>query len=197
MSKVIGSTAPGLLIAPPPLTDPNFDRTVVLVAIHNDEGALGFVVNRVAPITLGELLTKAGYGEAHHDRPGPVYLGGPVQRSSGWVLRVDPGTAGDGVIRIDDRLRVSSSRADLDTLVRELEERAPDAPDPMRRMVFLGYSGWAPGQLDAELAAGAWLPVPLDEDIVFDPEVDRKWERAYAKLGLSPASAMWTKGGEA
>jgi putative transcriptional regulator len=196
MATVIGSAAPGLLIAPPPLTDPNFDRTVVLMAIHNEDGALGFVVNRAAPMTLGALLVHAGYGEARAQLSGPVYVGGPVQPGSGWVLRIDPDSAaGDGVIRVDDRIRVSSSRGDLDALVRELESRAPGAPDPKRRMVLLGYSGWAPGQLDGEIAAGAWLPVPLDEDIVFDPDVEHKWERAYRKLGLSPAGWMGTRGG--
>ena len=195
MATVLGSTAPGLLIAPPPLTDPNFDRTVVLMAIHNDDGALGFVVNRAAPLTIGDLLVHAGYREELRRHRGPVYLGGPVQPSSGWVLRIDPdAAAGDGVIRVDDRIRVSSSRADLDALVRLLEA---DVTDPLRRMVLLGYSGWAPGQLDGELAAGAWLPVPLDEDIVFDPDVDAKWEKAYAKLGLSPASFMRPRGGGA
>ncbi len=197
MATVIGSAAPGLLIAPPPLSDPNFDRTVVLVAIHNDDGALGFVVNRAAPITLGELLVHAGYGDGYRHHADTVYLGGPVQPSSGWVLRIDPerGEPGDGVIRVDDRIRVSSSRADLDELVRALGARAPGAADPLRRMMLLGYSGWGPGQLDGEIAAGAWLPVPLDEEIVFDPEVERKWERAYAKLGLSPASLMGMRGG--
>src|SRR3954468_1531914 len=83
MANVLGALAPGMLIAAPPLGDPNFDRTVVLLAVHGAEGALGFVVNRKAPMTLGELLVLAGYGDAGVTDDSPVYLGGPVQPSSG------------------------------------------------------------------------------------------------------------------
>ena len=78
MANVLGSLAPGMLIAAPPLGDPNFDRTVVLLAIHGAEGALGFVVNRPAPMRLGELLVLAGYGDAGIADDTPVYVGGPV-----------------------------------------------------------------------------------------------------------------------
>jgi putative transcriptional regulator len=197
-TTVYGTVAPGLLVAPPPLADPNFDRTVVLMAVHNEEGALGFVINRAAPLGLGELLAHAGYGERMKRHRGPVYLGGPVQPSSGWVLRIDTRPSVEdraGVIRIGDRICVSSSREDLAELVHDLETGRPGETDLHRRMVLLGYSGWAAKQLDGELAAGAWLPVPLDEDIVFDPDVERKWERAYARLGLSPAGMFNMRGG--
>jgi putative transcriptional regulator len=197
MATVIGSVAPGLLIAPPTLGDPNFDRTVVLVALHDEGGALGFVVNRLAPIGLGELLGHAGYGEERRRHQGPVYHGGPVQPSSGWVLRADAAPPREGEIEVGDAVRVSSSLAALSDFVADLEARSPGAPDPERRMILLGYSGWGPGQLDAELAAGAWLPVGLDVEIVFDPEVDHKWERAYARLGLSLVGSMMRGGGEA
>jgi putative transcriptional regulator len=188
----LGTLAPGLLIAPPPLTDPNFDRTVVMLAVHNDGGALGFVVNRAAPITLGDLLGYAGYGEAHKGNRSAVLYGGPVQPSSGWIIAADPEMdVADGVIGVDERIRVTSSRAAFDHLVKELDAGAPAA----RRLVLLGYSGWAPGQLEGEIAAGAWLPVPLYEDIVFDPDLDGKWDKAYAKLGLTPGSVINMRGG--
>src|SRR5262245_5376348 len=91
------SLAPGFLIASPPLGDPNFDRTVVLLALHNEDGALGFVVNRVAPLSLGELLEQAGY-KSGHDDGSAVWLGGPVQPQSGWVVVDDPTlSTSDGV----------------------------------------------------------------------------------------------------
>src|SRR5215468_7895273 len=100
MPGVLGSAAPGLLIAPPPLSDPNFDRTVVLVALHDEQGALGFVVNRLAPLRLGELLGYAGFPEAARRHQQPVYIGGPVQPGSGWVLRFDDGPVGDAEIAV-------------------------------------------------------------------------------------------------
>lgn len=183
--------APGFLIASPPLGDPNFDRTVVLLAIHGENGALGFVVNRKAPLTLGELLSFAGYGNGKDADSSPVFVGGPVQPSSGWILGVDldAGSSGE-VIPVGDRIRITSSRDAFDALARDMQSRPAGSPDPHRRFVMLGYSGWAPGQLEGEVAAGAWLPVPLDEGILFDAPVDDRWEKAYALLGLTPAVGM-------
>jgi putative transcriptional regulator len=197
MAKSLGILAPGFLIASPPLGDPNFDRTVVLLAIHGDTGALGFVVNRAAPLNLGELLKVAGYGEQGAGNASSVYVGGPVQPSSGWILCVDPSLTSEdnGVIVVDDRIRVTSSRSAFDALARDVESQAPGAVDPLRRQVILGYSGWGAGQLEAEIAAGAWLPVPLDEGVLFDVDMEQRWERAYALLGIQPASMMSMRGG--
>lgn len=187
----LSTLAPGFLIASPPLGDPNFDRTVVLLALHGDAGALGFVVNREAPMDLGELLQLAGYEDELAPKSS-IFVGGPVQPSSGWILCVDPSmpTAPEGVLAIGDRVRVTSSRSAFDDLVGDLKQRGPDTPDPKRRIVLLGYSGWGPGQLEGEIAAGAWLPVPFDESILFDVPPEDRWERAYALLGLSPAHMM-------
>ncbi|WP_437777103.1 YqgE/AlgH family protein [Sorangium sp. So ce1097] len=190
MNSEASVLAPGFLIASPPLGDPNFDKTVVLLAVHSEGGALGFVVNRPAPMTLGELLSFAGYGSDLKD-PAPVYLGGPVQPSSGWILCLDPalGAEESGVIPVGSRVRVTSSRGAFDALAADAV-RGAVAADPRRRTVLLGYSGWGPGQLEREIAAGAWLPVPLDERILFDVAADRRWERAYGLLGLSPIEVM-------
>ena len=187
--------APGLLIASPPLGDPNFDRTVILLAIHNEHGALGFVINRVAPLQLGELLGLAGYGEGLGEIRGSVYVGGPVEPSSGWVLGPrDLLEAGsdvdeDGVIEVGDRLVVSSSRKVFDAIARRAREDQASATDS-RLIVLLGYSGWGPGQLEGEIAQGAWLPAPIHEHILFDTDADARWERTYAALGLSSLGAI-------
>jgi putative transcriptional regulator len=195
MRNALGVLAPGLLIAAPPLGDPNFDRTVVLLALHGDEGALGFVVNRPGALTLGELIARAGYADAEITDDSPVYVGGPVQPGSGWIVSLDPALRAEegSVIAVGERIRVSSSRDAFDQLVRDAElrhHRGPDRADPKRRIVLLGYSGWGPGQLEAEIAAGAWLPVPLDEGVIFDVATTEKWERAYGLLGLTPAGMM-------
>jgi putative transcriptional regulator len=181
------SLAPGFLIASPPLGDPNFDRTVVLLAIHNEDGALGFVVNRVAPLSVGELLDQAGYGEGHDD-PSPVWLGGPVQPQSGWIVIDDASLPpSDGVIEVGARVRVSSSREIFDQLAHDVERRRVVARP---RLVLLGYSGWASQQLEGEIGRGAWLPTPLDESILFDVEPEKRWEAAYALVGLTPSHVM-------
>ena len=193
MSVTSKSLAPGFLLASPPLGDPNFDRTVVLLAIHGDGGALGFVVNRAAPLSLGELLGFAGYGNGNGKTAdtSPVYVGGPVQPSSGWIVGLDLETTAESeIIPVGDRVRITSSRDAFDALARDVENRVVGEPDPKRRMVMLGYSGWAPGQLEGEIATGAWLPVPMDEGILFDVAIAERWERAYALLGVSPAFGM-------
>lgn len=188
------SLAPGLLIASPPLGDPNFDRTVVLLALHNDDGALGFVVNRTAPLTLGELLEHAGYEPGRED-PTRIWVGGPVQPQSAWVLFDDPEVEpGESVIEVGKRLRVSSAREHFDRLAADAAARPAGSFDDARRMVMLGYSGWAPEQLEGEIARGAWLPVDLDEAILFDVDPEDRWEKAYALLGLTPADVMSMRG---
>lgn len=190
MSSKASVLAPGFLIASPPLGDPNFDKTVVLLAVHGESGALGFVVNRPAPMTLGELLSFAGYGSEVKD-PAPVYLGGPVQPSSGWILCLDPALepTDAGVIPVGSRVRVTSSRSAFDALAADAV-RGAMAPDLRRRTVLLGYSGWGPGQLEREIAAGAWLPTPMDEGVLFDVAAEQRWEQAYALLGLTPIEMM-------
>jgi putative transcriptional regulator len=190
MSSGASVLAPGFLIASPPLGDPNFDRTVILLAVHSESGALGFVVNRRAPMKLGELLSFAGYGSDVRD-PAPVYLGGPVQPSSGWILCLDPELKPEdaGVIPVGDRVRVTSSRSAFDALAADAV-RGATAPDPRRRTVLLGYSGWGPGQLEREIATGVWLPTPMDEGVLFDVAAEHRWERAYALLGLSPIEML-------
>jgi putative transcriptional regulator len=143
-------------------------------------------------MTMGELLSFAGYGNAGPKDASPVYLGGPVQPSSGWILCVDPSLRSEesGVIAVGDRVRITSSRGAFDALARDAAVRGPGQPDPKRRMVLLGYSGWGPGQLEGEIAAGAWLPVPLDESVLFDVALPQRWERAYALLGLTPAGMI-------
>lgn len=180
------SLAPGFLIASPPLGDPNFDRTVVLLAVHNADGALGFVINRPSPVSVEHLLLQAGY-DAVKSRD-LVWLGGPVQPESGWIICDDAALEGEDILEVGDRIRVSSSRAGFDALADRLRDDL--TPAKSNELVVLGYSGWGPAQLEGEVARGAWLPTPLDVDIVFAVDADKRWERAYALLGLNPGHLM-------
>ncbi len=186
--------APGFLIASPPLGDPNFERTVVMLVLHGSQGALGFVVNRVAPLSLGDVLGFAGYGPRAGAAHGKVFVGGPVEPGSGWVLgpRSDGEVRPEGALAVSSRLWISSSRDAFDDLARDLEAPEPGvlAHGLGRRMVFLGYSGWGPGQLEGEIAGGSWLPTPFDETVLFDVSNERKWESAHALIGVSPAMGI-------
>jgi len=186
---VDASLAPGFLIASPPLGDPNFERTVVLLGLHGPSGALGFVINRVAPLKLGDVMGLAGYGPTPSAAAGAVLVGGPVEPGSGWVLSGDASPASDvpGAIELSTDVSISSSRSVFDALARDLE--TPPATLG-KRLIILGYSGWGPGQLEGEIAHGSWLPAPFDAKVLFDVDVGQRWEAAFALLGVSPAMSM-------
>lgn len=190
---------PGLLLAAPRLGDPNFERTVVLLGLHHDEeGSLGWTMNgpiieRASTIIratglvddAGELPHRQGFGR--HAR-----RGGPVQRESVWILY----RAGEsdallpGSLAVQGALAVTSTPEALRALV------AGEGPDDFR--LLIGYAGWAPGQLAEELAEGAWLPAPLDAELLLHEDVDTLWQRAYEKaIGTVPAAFVSTSRGSA
>lgn len=181
--------APGLLVAAPTLLDPNFRRAVVLLVDHSPEGSLGFVINRPADVRLPGMLDALGLSRADANAPdAPVLLGGPVAPDTGWIIfdSGHPGGQGFGeeVVRVSERLAVSASR--------ELLEQTVHGKGPERMMLVLGYAGWAPAQLDAEIAQGAWIPVDLSDSIVFDTPYDDRWGTALRSLGIDPARLMVT-----
>lgn len=189
---MLSSLAPGFLLASPPVGDPNFDRTVVLLVLHGSAGALGFVVNRRATLTVGATLRLAGHEDVSADCVAcPVHVGGPVQPNSGWVLGRALGLDDTSqVIRVGAHVELSSSRQAFANLAHDLRTLGPGDLDPKQRAVFLGYSGWGSGQLEQEIAQGTWLPSPFDESLLLDVDLEHRWEQAYALHGLNPASLM-------
>jgi putative transcriptional regulator len=179
--------APGLLLAAPRLGDPNFVRTVVLLGRHEDDGALGWVLNGQALSPVGELLNEAEMvpaGSVLPTVPGfarVARVGGPVSSQSGWlVYRRAASWSGANEIEVGD-LGVSGDAAAFDALL------AGQGPADFR--LLLGYAGWGPGQLDAEVQAGAWLPAPVDAELVFDLEPDDLWDAAYRRAtGAAPGA---------
>ena len=175
--------APSLLLSMPQLNDPNFRRTVVLLCEHASEGALGLVLNRPTgtPATSMVQLDPA----PARDSGLPVWIGGPVEPQCGWILLGDEPTSFES-IRVCDGLYLSSSAE----LLRVLFEEGP----PRRSRLLTGYAGWGPGQLDAELAASAWLTAGVELDLIFDTPAPEMWEAAIRRLGADP-SALQMGGG--
>jgi putative transcriptional regulator len=181
------SLAPGLLLAMPQLQDPNFTRSVVLMIEHGDSGSFGLVVNQPSPIKAVELLDSLGM-PWRGDRDAVVWSGGPVSPSTGWVLHEPydalPATAklGDGAtIHVGPGIALTTSPDGLRTIA--------DAP-PGRIRLLLGYSGWAGGQLAAEMARGSWLHAEADPEVIFDAPPEEMWARAVASLGITNADAL-------
>ena len=180
MSIAEGLT-PGLLLAMPQLEDPNFDHSVVLLCRHDDEGSLGFVINRPLDIPAGELLELESPEPT--DLALTVWEGGPVNQERGWLLCREEPSEGE-TLNVCDGLFMSSSQSHLRTVL----DGAPDATRPERARLLLGYAGWGPGQLDLELAASSWLSVPIDMDLIFHTPSDEIWERAIRSLGVEPGA---------
>jgi putative transcriptional regulator len=180
------SLSPALLLSMPQLVDPNFARSVVLLCKHGDEGALGLVVNRPL-VTTGRVTINLD-PPVSTDRELQVWVGGPVEPQSIWMLvGQDPNDAGETPgIRIGTEMYLSTSPH----LLRRLLE--PDPP-PLARLI-VGYSGWGPGQLEAELEASAWLMSDVDRDLVFNTPADRMWEAAIRRLGADPATLQMSRG---
>jgi putative transcriptional regulator len=175
-----GSLAPGFLVAAPPLGDPNFDRSVVLLAAHGPDGAFGWVLNGREVMTLGELLVRAELVSEPPDITGSVRVGGPVSPDQVWlVYRADERfQALDGQLDLGQGVVASASRKVLEAIV------GGDVPESL--MALVGYAGWAPGQLENEIRAGAWLPTDLEASLVFDVARAELWKSAYERAGTTP-----------
>ena len=182
---VTESLAPRLLLSMPQLTDPNFNRTVVLLCKHSGDGAFGLVVNRPL-VTSGRVVINLD-PPVSTDRELQIWVGGPVEPHRSWMLvGGDPDEDAMSGMRIAERLYLSTSP---DLLRRMLEPEPP----PRTRLV-VGYSGWGPGQLDAELEASAWLMSEVDPDLIFGTSPERMWETAIRRLGADPAALQMSRG---
>jgi putative transcriptional regulator len=166
-----------LLIAMPQMEDPFFARSLVYLCEHDDEGAMGLVINKL----LDDVGTDNLYAQLeiepvlHPDQP--VHFGGPVAVGTGFVLHSPD-------YREADTLFFDSEFA-MTTTIDILRAKAK-GEGPRHSLLALGYAGWGAGQLDAELKANGWLSVAADAALVFDTPNEHKWQRALAKLGVSP-----------
>src|SRR5215212_3926744 len=171
-----------LLLSMPQLQDPNFTRTVVLLCEYSPQGAFGLVLNRPTSAAASEMVRLEPPVVRANDMP--LWIGGPVEPERGWILLSEEPDA--EFKRIRDGLYLSTSQL----LLREVLETRP-AP---RARVLAGYAGWAPGQLDEELAQSAWLMADVDLDLVFDVAADAMWETAIRRLGADPAALTTSHG---
>ncbi len=163
------------LLAMPALAGSYFGQTITYLCEHNEDGAMGLVINRaVDDVVLGDLFDQLDVeGPAHRDAQ--VLEGGPVQRDRGFVLHSDDVTV-DGTLRLAGGLALSTSRDMLATIA------ADEGPE--RFLVCVGYAGWGGGQLEGEMAENAWLSCPADAEIIFSAPLADRVGRAAASLGI-------------
>lgn len=167
-----------LLIAMPGIGDPRFDKTVICICAHSEEGAMGLVVNRgMDSLTFPDMLEQLGITPAPQSDKIKVHFGGPVESGRGFVLHSQD-YIHDGTLQVDGEISLTAT---VDIL-RDMAE----GTGPEHTLLALGYAGWGAGQLDMEIRSNGWLSVQADKDLVFDLDMDSKWERAMAKIGIDP-----------
>ncbi len=164
------------LIAMPTLADPNFYQTVTYVCAHNDDGAMGIIINRPMDLHLGDILSQMDMDTEDPRISGiQIYEGGPVQRERGFVIH-KPAGSWDAMLPVTEDIAVTTSRDILAAVAR--------GEGPAQSLIALGYAGWGAGQLEREMAENAWLSGPADTGIIFDLPHDKRWHAAAALLGV-------------
>ncbi len=167
-----------MLIAMPGMTDPRFEKAVIYICAHNEDGAMGLVVNRlIESMTFPEMLKQLDIEPSEPEDVIRVLLGGPVDQARGFVLH-SPDYLQDASMVVDDDVALTAT---IDIL-----RAIADGAGPRNRLLALGYAGWGPGQLNSEILHNGWLNVSADDDLVFGEDLDAKWERAMAKIGIDP-----------
>lgn len=172
-----------LLVAMPGMTDPRFEKTVIVMCAHDAEHAMGVVINKPRDeITLSEVLEHLGL-EADEEVADRIVLdGGPVRQDRGFVLHSEDFAAGDATQTVAPGLRLTATREVLEAVAKE---HAPE-----RFVLALGCAGWGAGQLEDELKHNAWLVVDADNAIIFGDAHEDKWTAAIKSLGFDPAQLM-------
>lgn len=167
-----------LLVAMPGMRDPRFQKTVIYLCAHNPDGAMGLVINRALeslsfPDMLEQLeIDVSGVGERIN-----VHFGGPVESGRGFVLHSQ------------DYLQEATMVVDQDmalTATIDILKAIACGTGPRQSLLALGYAGWGPGQLDTEIKSNGWLNVAADDELVFGPNLDKKWDQAMSKIGIDP-----------
>jgi len=186
-----GSTAPGylagqLLVATPVITTGCFQKSVVYVFAHNDEGAMGVIINQpLELINYSALLEGMNLPENVGNKELPVFFGGPMERARGFVVH-SADYVRDFSLACSGELAVTASSTILTDIMHE--------KGPAEAVLAVGYAGWTPGQLESEIEQNSWITVPATPELVFHTENDLKWATASKSLGVDMAFFSTTAG---
>ncbi|HYE89054.1 MAG TPA: YqgE/AlgH family protein [Vicinamibacterales bacterium] len=177
------SLAPVLLVSMPQMLDPNFSKTVVLLAEYTAQGAFGLVLNRRMDEPARSIVTADEPLDIHPKMH--LYTGGPVEATRAWILTSRAELDAEA-LEVATGVYLSASP----TLVRKTLESAPDA----RVRMIVGYAGWGAGQLDVELAQGSWLMAPVQPDLIFETSSEEMWATAIRRMGAEPSMLHGSSG---
>ncbi|MBT8417665.1 MAG: YqgE/AlgH family protein [Silicimonas sp.] len=176
-----------LLIAMPGMGDPRFEHSVIFMCAHSAEGALGLIINKPAPeLKFASLIEQLGIEVGKPERDIRVHFGGPVENGRGFVLHSNDYLSEASTLRVTDAFGMTAT---LDVL-----EDIACGDGPASALLALGYSGWGPGQLEAEIMQNGWLTCDAAPDIVFGSNDTGKWSAALGVLGVDPITLSATAG---
>ncbi|MCE9507733.1 MAG: YqgE/AlgH family protein [Alphaproteobacteria bacterium] len=169
-----------LLVAMPGLKADAFSRSVIYICAHSPAGAMGIVVNqKLQEVKFKDLLEQLQLPHSELQVDPVVHFGGPVETGRGFVLHSTDFMRED-TVKVNDHIGITGT---VDIL-RAIAEGA----GPHKSIFALGYAGWGPGQLDAEMQANGWLVAPPDDDLIFNPDLSSTWEKAMLKMGIDPVA---------
>ncbi|MEL6620163.1 MAG: YqgE/AlgH family protein [Pseudomonadota bacterium] len=168
-----------MLVSMPGMGDPRFDRAVIFMCAHSDDGAMGLIVNKpAADMNLGDLLDQLEIACTSSLRGKQVHFGGPVETARGFVLHTQHYASRLQTLNVKGQFGMTTTLDVLEDLA------IGDGPDPC--LVHLGYAGWGPGQLEAEIARNDWLTTQADPALLFHTPDDDKWAAAVRSMGIEP-----------
>ncbi|GHB57867.1 UPF0301 protein [Psychrosphaera saromensis] len=177
------SLANQFLVAMPALDDSYFGRSVIYICEHDDEGAMGLVINKSTEIAVNTVLLEMHITDEDVDTEATVALddinvmsGGPVHTDRGFILH-NGDKKWSSSLKLDDQINVTTSKDILENLATKA--------GPEKYLMTLGYAGWTAGQLEQELADNTWLTIDADPDLIFDTPIEDRWEKAVQKLGIN------------
>ncbi|MDC9700931.1 MAG: YqgE/AlgH family protein [Alphaproteobacteria bacterium] len=175
-----------MLIAMPTMEDPQFERSVIYLCAHSEVGAMGIIINRtVKNISLPELLKKLKLFPSKSNITLPkemeckaVHIGGPIEQERGFVIHSPDYHAENETVSINDQIHLTAT---LDILKKIIEGTGPE-----QFLLALGYTGWAPGQLENEIHGNNWLNCPVNSQILFTSDLSKRYDMALASIGVNP-----------
>ena len=170
-----------LIIAMPTMSDPRFKRSVVCICAHNEDGAIGIIINKIIEsLSFSKIIKqlKLKKNMTRNDYKDHIYFGGPVETERGFILH-SADYSSENSTSINSEISMTASTEILQALI--------DGNGPNKSIVALGYAGWGPGQLDTEIQSNAWLSVESDLELVFSAKTAEKWDMALEKIGVNPA----------
>ena len=167
------------LIAMPSMDGSFFNKSVIYLCEHNDEGAMGLIVNLPISLSINELLKQIDTSKSNLPTlSAPVLSGGPVSPDRGFVLHSSQ-SGWNSSLALNDSVMITTSK---DILMALGTERSPE-----KFIITLGYAGWSPGQLEQEIADNFWLTAPASNDVLFDTPIEQRWQKANEIIGIDPA----------